>query len=93
MENTPSTKKTTDLAHNDIVDLGYCKQAVRLVEESDTYGADGTRLWVVETYDSSYYHGSSRMVGPDKEWTVWGKSTTKGKRTPTQLEKSLRFLG
>lgn len=93
MENTPTTKKTTELRENDIVDLGYCQQAVRLVEETDIYGADGTRLWIVETYDSAYYHGSRRLGGPDKDWIVTGRSTKKGKRTPTQLEKSLRFLG
>jgi hypothetical protein len=90
MTNTPNTVKTADLVPGQIIDKGFTQQAVRLVEPSGIFGANGVELWVVETFDSADYHGAKYLSPPDEEFTVTGFARPgTQKRTPTKLGRTM----
>lgn len=90
MTDTPKTIRTTDLVPGQIIDKGFTQQAVRLVEPSGIFGANGVELWVVETFDSPDYHGAKYLCPPSEEFTVTGFARPgTQKRTPTQLERTM----
>lgn len=87
-----ATKQTTALRPRDLITVvdGVVQPVLRTRRDPRDYG-DNRERWLVTTGDSADHHGSTIVVGANREFVVHGTKTGRITRTPSALERSLSF--